>query len=1102
MASPIHVRPNAPWGTAREFPVLACLLTAFLTLLPVAAAAQDARLLREPTLSAEHIAFAHGGDLWLVARAGGEARRLTSTSGVDSDPHLSPDGRLLAFSSNRSGEWAVYVMPVAGGDATRLSWYPASAFARGWSADGSRVLFSSNRETAPLPYHRLWSVAPDGGPPELVPAPFAYRGSYAPGGRHMVIERVNRLDEEWRGYRGGQNTPLVLLDLETLEETHLPNERTIDIHPVWMDGRIYFLSDRDSVSNVWSFDPETGDLTQITRFREADVKTLAGHRGTLVFEQDGWIHTLDIGSGGSERLSLSIRGDFPWAVPRWVDAGDAITAAGLSATGRRAVMQARGEIFTVPVEHGSVRNLTRNPGAANRAPVWSPEGERIAWFSDDGSGYRLLVGTQDGLAEPMGYDLGESRMGWTPAWSPDGSRIAFVDDRLRIRVLNLDDGRVTTVDTDGVYPNRSAAAPDWSPDSRWLAYSKAHSNHLRRIVVWSVETGESIPVTDAMANAISPAWDRDGRHLWFLASTDLGRAAGWANTSAMTASPTYSAYVTVLREDDPTPFFSRSDEEPIGGDEPPEAGGQGSASASPAGAVGADPDEVRVDFEGIERRIVPLPVPVQSYTTMLAGPERSVFIAEQVSGQPGLVLRRFSLDAREAQEFVRGVSQIAVSADGSRILFQQAGGWRVVDTARPPDASSGRLNPDLQLRVDPREEWRQIFEEAWRFQPDYFYDPDTHGADWTGVRERYEPLLDHVRHRHDLNYILAKVSGELSVSHSIVVGGDLPETESPRTAALGADLVAEEGRWRIARIYTHEAWNPNLNAPLDRPGIGIREGEFLLAVDGVELTAQDDPYRLLEGTRGRQVVLHIHDRPTLDGAREVTVEPIASEVSLRQQAWVEDNRRRVDELSGGRLAYLWVPNTVTAGVASFDRYYFSQQDREGAVVDVRFNSGGLLDDYMVDLMSRELRAAITNEAEGGSPMRLPAGILGPKVMLINERSASGGDYLPWVFRKLEIGPLIGTRTWGGLVAGCSPYAMKDGGFVASPCNAVFEPGGGWVGENEGIPPDIEVLIDARSAAEGRDPQLARAVREALDALERSGGPEPVVPPHPTPARRW
>jgi tricorn protease len=1064
------------------------LLSFSLLLVSTAAAtAQEAtRLLRQPSLGEAHIVFAHGGDLWLVGRAGGEARRLTSTPAVESDPHISPDGQWLAYTSNVSGMTAVYVMPIGGGEPRRLTWYPAPSHARGWTPDGARVLYASNRETAPTPYDRLWTVSREGGPSTLLPAPRGHRGAFSPDGSRMVVDRISRWDEEWRNYRGGQNTALTLLDLNDLGELRLPNDdRTTDVQPVWLGSTVYFLSDRDLAMNVWAYDVGTRALRQVTRFRNADVKSLSGRGGTLLIEQDGWIHSVDPASGETRRLDVTVRGDFPWAMPRWVDIGGNISSASLSPTGQRAVMEARGEIFTVPVEHGDARNLTRSAGAADRAPVWSPDGANVAWFSDDGSGNVLAIAPQDGLGETRRITLGESKFAWDPTWSPDGRWIAFVDDRAQVRIVDVEAGRVTTADVDGDTNMRGGMGLVWAPDSKWLAYSKSFPNRMRRIMVWNVDTRQARPITNTLADARSPAWDRDGRHLYFLASTDLALASGWANTSAMQAQPTYAPYVLVLRSDDPTPFPPRSDEEPAGADP-----AQPDTTSAP----------VRVDFENPERRTIALPMPPRSYTTVVAGPRGSAFIGESVPNTPGLVLHKFSMSDRKAEAFARGVSRVSASADGRKLLYQSGGNWHVADATRPTaDANTPRLNVSLRAHIDPAVEWQQIFQESWRYMRDFFYDPDTHGADWDAVRRRYEPLLPHVRHRADLNYVIDKVNGELSVGHSFVGGGALPPVDTVRVGLLGADLEIDRGRWRIARIFTSESWNPGLSAPLAAPGLDVAEGDYILAIDGRELTAGDDPYRLLDGTVGRQTVLHVHAQPTMSGARRIVVQPIASEIGLRQRAWVEDNRRRVDELSGGRLAYVWVPNTGGPGVVSFNRYFFAQQDREGAVIDERYNGGGLLDDYMVDLMNRELRAAITNEAPGGEPFRLPAGVLGPKVLLINELAGSGGDYFPWVFRQQNSGPLIGTRTWGGLVRSCVHYLMLDGGFVTSPCNAVFEPGVGWIAENEGVPPDIEVHMDARAVAEGRDPQLERGVQEALRMLSERPARPITVPPFPRPA---
>ena len=1073
---------------------------ALLVLLTAAAAsAQDETLLlRQPSLSATHVAFAHGGDLWIVDRAGGDARRLTSTPAVESDPHFSPDGQTIAFTSNRSGVEAVYTVPAVGGDPTRLTWYPAPSSARGWTRDGARVLYASSRETAPVGYNRLWTVARAGGPSERVPIPWATDGAYAPDGGRMVYDRVTRWESEWRNYRGGQNTPLTLLDLRTLDETHLPSERTVDIQPVWMGETVYFVSDRDWTANVWAYSPASGALRQVTRFTGSDVKWLSAGPDALAFERDGRLHILNPETGDSRALAVRVRGDFPWAATQWEDVSERVSSVALSATGKRVLMEARGEVFTVPVENGDARNLTRSSGEADRAPIWSPDGASIAWFSDAGGAYALHIGGQDGLAEPRRIAIGESKMAWEPVWSPDGEHIAFADDDVRVRVVDVESGEIQTVGVGGINIERGNMGLAWSPDSRWLAYSKTGANNFRSVLAWSAETGETLTLTDPLADAFAPSWDRDGRHLYFLASTDVALGSGWANTSAMTASPEYAAYVVVLREDDPTPFVPQSDEEP----ETEEEKGQGEDQPPAEAEAGGDEVEVMIDAERIDRRTIALPMPVANYAFTLQGPKGSVFIAERPPDSFALTLRKFTLEEREASEFLTGVRQAALSADGQKMVVD-AGGWKVVGTGGAQAGGGESFRPQLRMRLNRQSEWAQIFEEAWRYERDYFYDPDLHGRDWDAVYARYAPLVPHIRHRDDLTYILDQMNGELSVGHSFVFGGDFPDTDvEARVGVLGADLEADRGRWRIARIFTTESWNPGLAAPLDRSGLKVEEGHYLVGVNGEELTARDDPYRLLDGTASVQTVLHINRQPEMDGAWEVVVEPIRSESGLRQRAWVEDNRRRVDELSGGRLAYVWVPNTGDAGAVSFNRYYFAQQDKEGAVIDERFNGGGLLDDYMVDLMTRRLRAAVTNEAPGGAHFRLPAGILGPKVLLINERAGSGGDFFPWVFRQQNAGPLIGKRTWGGLVKSSVHYGLVDGGALTAPDNAVFDPiAGRWIGENEGIAPDIEVELDAKTVAEGRDPQLERGVQEALRLLEEVGTPRVIPPAYPRPAVR-
>ena len=1048
--------------------------------------AQDARLLRQPTMSTTEIAFEYGADIWVVAKAGGVARRITSTAAVESDPQFSPDGQWIAFTSNRSGTPQVFVVAARGGEPTQLTWYPDDAITRGWTSDGARVLYASSRATAPTGYNRLWTVARAGGPSTLVADVWANDAAYSPDGKQLIIDRVTRWDVEWRSYRGGQNTPLRVLDLATREEIALPNERSMDIEPVWVGSKIYFLSDRTWAENVWSYDVATKALAQVTHFTGAEVKSLGAGNNQLVFEQDGYLHTLDAATGQSQRLSISVQGDFPWAETRSEDVSRRIATAALSPTGKRALMEARGEIFTVPVEQGDTRNLSRSAGVADRAPIWSPNGKEVAWFADSGTGYRLHIAAQDGLAPTRSLSIGESKMAWEPAWSPDGKRIAFVDNKVRVQVMELGSGKITTADVDGSNIGRGSMGITWSPDSKWLAYAKYYPNQLHRVVAWNVETGRAHALTDGMADAASPAWDKDGRHIYFLASTDVGLGAGWANTSSMSADPSYGAYVLLLRANDGTPFPPKSDEEAA----PP-------PSKPDTGAV-----TVRIDTAGIDRRILPLPIPVRRYTNVYAGPTGTVFIGEIVENQPGLTLHKFTVADAKVDVFVRGVRRVSLSADGKKMLYQSGESWSVVGTDAPPAAGKGTVRVSLRMQLDRLAEWRQIFDETWHYEKDFFYDPNMHGNDWNAVRDRYRPLVAHVRHRSDLNYVLDLVNGELSVGHSFVGGGDLPPVDTSRVGTLGADLVAENGRWRIGRIYTFESWNPGLAAPLDRPGLRVKTGQYLVGVNGEALTASDDPYRLLDGTANRQTVLHVNDRPTMDSAWTVTVTPIGNESNLRQRAWVEDNRRFVDQRSNGKLAYAWIPNTGGPGTASFDRYIFAQQDKLGAVIDERFNGGGNLDDYMVDHLTRTLRAAITNEVPGGAPIRLPQGVLGPKVLLINELAGSGGDYFPWAFRQQKVGPLIGARTWGGLVKSSVHYALIDGGTVTAPDNSVFDPiNNKWVAENEGVPPDIEVLLDAKSTMAGRDPQLERAIDEAMKLVIAAGAKAIVPPPFPKPSKR-
>mgnify|MGYP003631376134 FL=1 len=1042
------------------------LLRIFILFFSLSIFAQGTRLLRQPDIHNSQITFCYGSDVWIANTNGTNLKRLTSTAAVEQNPYFSPDGKWIAFTSNRFGSNAVYVVSVEGGEATRLTWHPSGAQVSGWTNDGKHVLYASNRDAAPSSFDRLWTVPVKGGPSTLVTSQWSTSGSYSKDGKLMAIDRMSRWDQEWRAYRGGQNTPLVILDLTNSQETLLPNEKTTDIKPIWMDDSIYFLSDRDFVANIWSYNIKTTELKQVTEYKGSDIKSLSGHENTLVFERDGYLHTLDLNTNETKQLTINVIGDFPWAATTWENVSQSTSSSSLSPTGKRAILDSRGEIFTVPIENGDARNLTQSSGVADRTPIWSPKGKEVAWFSDkSGTGYELLIANQNGMSSPRSISIGESKLGWEPTWSPDGKYIAFTDDDVRIRLVDLASGTIKTIGVGGNNLERGNLGLTWSPDSKWLAYAKSGSNSFRQIMLWSLDSDKTQSITNPFADSFSPSWDADRKHLYFLASTDVALGSGWANTSAMTSNPEYAAYVINLQNNDASPFKPKSDEEEAPKkDDSKEDDSKKDAKKDSKKKADTKKEEpaIKIDFDNIERRTLALNVPARNYSYLLSGPKGFVFIMERIPNSRGLTVQKYKLEDNEAKEFISGASQLSVSADGKKMLAQVNGNWQVMDTGGPSGKDGKPLKIDLQMNLDKSAEWKQMFEEAWRYERDYFYDPNMHGRDWNEVYKRYAPLVPFIKHRADLTYVLDQVNGELSVGHSFVFGGDYPETNHSKVGLLGANLVAKNNRWQIQRIYTTESWNPGLSSPLDQPGLKIKEGNYLVGINGNPLTASDNPYELLDGSLDKQTTVHINDKPEFKGAWKEIVTPIRSENGLRQRAWVEDNRRLVDKLSNGRLAYVWVPNTSGAGFVSFNRYFFAQQDKEGAVIDERFNGGGLLDDYMVDLMTRTLRAGLTNEVPNGQAMRLPAGILGPKVLLINELSGSGGDFFPWVFRQQNAGPLIGATTWGGLVKSSVHYRLIDGGALTAPDNAVFDPiNNKWVAENEGVAPDIAVRQDAQ-----------------------------------------
>lgn len=1055
--------------------------------------AQGTQLLRQPTVSETEIAFVYANDLWKTSINGGNAIRLTSNEGYELSPHFSPDGKQIAFTAQYDGNFDVYVIPSQGGEPKRLTWHPSGDFVQGWTPEGE-VLFRSGRESRPTQTNKFYKVPVSGGFPSAIAIPRAAFGEISPDGKHIAYVPITFWDPEWRNYRGGQAMPIWIVDMETKALVRTPQptrERHLD--PVWFNNRVYYLSERDYASNIWSFDPLTKAEKQLTFHKKFDVKSLDAGPNHIVYEQGGYLHLLNPNTGDSQQLNITINADMNFSRPRWevVKAAN-LTNPRLSPTGKRAIFEHRGEIFSVPKEHGSWKNLTKTPGTADRAPVWSPKGDKVAWFSDGSGEYQLVVADQDGGIQKK-YPLPSNTFCFRPAWSPDGAFIAYSDTDYNIWVINLGSGAVEKVATDRyAHPNRTLN-PVWSPDSKWIAYPKQLESHFKAIFAYNLSSKKTVQLTDGMADAISPVWDEKGKYLYFLASTNYGLQSGWLDMSSYDPQVTRSLYAIVLSKADKAPTLPKTDKEEAKKPEAKDKKEDKEKKTPPKVAVHIDP-------EGIQNRIVALKLEARNYVALYKGPEKVVFVLENVPNQTGFSVHKYDVKKLKAEEFSTKVSQMTISSDRKNILLAQNGSWSIIGTNGKPKPGDGKLKLDLKMKVDPMAEYHQIFKEGWRYMRDFLYVDNVHGAPWQDIYDWYAPWINHVRHRTDLNYVVDIMSGEVSIGHSYVAGGDTPDINRVPVGLLGCDFELENGFYKISKIYTGESWNPDLQAPLALPGVAVNEGDYLLAINGEPLTAAINPYSLLEQTADREIQIKTNGVPSMVGAKDILVKPIRSERGLRTFDWIEGNRKKVEQLSNGKLAYVYVPNTSGVGFQYFNRYYFSQQDKKGVIVDERNNGGGSAADYMVDIMSRELFGYFNSKANDNRPWTTPmAGIWGPKVMLINERAGSGGDLLPYMFHAKKIGPLVGTRTWGGLVGTWDTPRFIDGGRMVAPRGGFFDVDGNWAVEGEGIAPDIEVIQTPKLVLEGGDPQLEKGVEEALRLLETE---EFKLKPEPAPPVKW
>src|SRR5882724_6313213 len=1082
------------------------MIVAVFLVLSTAAFAQT-KLLRFPDIHGDRVAFTYGGDIWTAPAEGGSAIRLTAHPGVEVFAKFSPDGKWIAFTGQYDGDEQVYVIPSSGGVPRQLTFYPAKGpltprwgwdnQVYGWSRDGKRIFFRSLRDSWTLPIARLYSVSADGGAAEALPMPEAGSGDYSPDGGRMVYSPQFRDFRSEKRYGGGQANVLYIFDLKTSETKRISEGPRPARDAMWIGDSIYFNSDRDGHFNLYSYGVSSGKTTQVTNSKQWDVRwPSSDHEGRIVYEINGELQVLDAKSGKATPISIAVPDDGLARRPSRISAANNIESYELSPKGERALFSARGDIFTAPIEKGPTRNLTHSSGAHDKWPAWSPDGSQIAFISDLSGEEELYLVPQDGSKPPQQITSGGSAMRYQPEWSADGKRLAFGDKDGKIHVVTLTDRKmIEIVDS----PRGQIRDYAWSPRGNFLAFSMAATESgVSHVYIWSAVENKLLRVTDENFNSVSPVWDPQGNYLYFISNREFAPQISNVEFNYATNRDSY-IYALALRKDVKHPFPPESDEvsisketekpKPKEGEAPP-AEQPKPAEAKPEAAA-KPPADLVVDFNAITTRVARVPLGADNYGGLAAKAGHLLYFVGPAfyygrQGDRPAQLRIFAFKDRKETTIADDIGGYAMSNDGSKVLVRSGPAFAIYD-ATPQGDRSRKPVSTAGLVIDrvPAEEWSQIFNEVWRRYRDWFYVTNMHGYDWVALREQYKPLLQYVAHRSDLNYVIAEMIAELSIQHAYIEGGDFQIPPRPRVGLPGArfELDRAARRYRISKIFEGENEEDIYRSPLTEIGVNVKVGDYVLAIDGDELKPNDDPYRMLRNKADNPVSLTVNSKPTMEGSRVVSYRPITDEGNLIYLDWVTRNRKRVEEATGGRVGYIHIPDMGANGIREFIKWYYPQIDKEALIVDVRANGGGNVSRMLIERLRRKV-LGINYSRTDDIGNTYPDGVfIGPMAALLDQNSASDGDIFPWMFREAGLGPLIGKRSWGGVVGISNRGGLIDGGNVFVPGSALANNKGQWIIEGYGVDPDIDVENDPQSVIAGHDPQLERSITELMAKLK-------------------